>query len=117
MRAQEVTRLQQEMKGLQQRIEQIGRERDKLAQSLGSRRDCVKRLQAGAWRGRERIPALEQATLDAEARLETLREQQSRVAEMLLRPGLRWPGSSSANGLAQARGSASSGRSAASASG
>ena len=83
MRAQEVTRLQQEMKGLQQRIEQIGRERDKLAQSLGSRRDDRERLSLELGEARERIPALEQATLDAEARLETLREQQSRVAEML----------------------------------
>jgi len=83
VRAQEVTRLQQEMKGLQQRIEQLGRERAKLTESLGSRRDDRERLSEALAEARERIPGLEQETRDAEARLETLREQQSRVAEML----------------------------------
>ncbi len=82
-RAQEVTRLQAEIRSLTQRIESGAREREKLAQSLGSRRVDGERLTAELAEVREQLPALEQQGRDAESRLETLREQQSRVAEML----------------------------------
>jgi len=82
-RAQEVTRLQAEIRSLTQRVEAGSRERDKLQQSLGTRREDGQRLTSELAEVREKLPALEQQGQDAESRLETLREQQARVAEML----------------------------------
>ena len=83
MRAQEVNRLQAEIRSLTQRIEAGTRERDKLLLSLGTRREDGLRLTAELVEIRDKLPELEQQGQDAESRLETLREQQARVAEML----------------------------------
>jgi chromosome segregation protein len=82
-RIQEVSRLQREIQQLGQRTDQLARERAKLAASLSTREEERTRLIDELAGVREETPALQQQVGDAEARIEALREQQGRAAEML----------------------------------
>lgn len=82
-RVQEVSRLQREIQQLGARVEQQGRERAKLEASLGGREEERAKLTAELAQVREELPGLTQAIGDGEARIEMLREQQARAAEML----------------------------------
>ncbi|MCY1057791.1 chromosome segregation protein SMC [Nannocystis sp. SCPEA4] len=82
-RVQEVSRLQREIQQLAQRSEQLTKERNKLQASLGGREEERARLTEELAQVREELPGLQQTIVDAEARIEMLREQQAQVAEML----------------------------------
>lgn len=83
VRVQEVSRLHNEIKSVQGRIDGLRREREKLSASLASRQDDRARLTEELGAVREELPALQQQIADAEVRIEALREQQGRAAEML----------------------------------
>ncbi|MCY1063396.1 chromosome segregation protein SMC [Nannocystis sp. RBIL2] len=82
-RVQEVSRLQREIQQLGQRTEQLTRERNKLQASLGGREEERARLTEELGQVRAELPGLQQTIVDAEARIEMLREQQAQVSEML----------------------------------